>query len=104
MRDLFQDIRYALRGLIRAPGFTSVAILTLALGIGANTAIFTLVYAVILKPLPFRDPGKLIVAWDTYQPQFPKLGVSPVEVEAWQQQTDLLEQTAWTATFRKTLR
>ncbi len=95
MRDLFQDIRYALRGLIRAPGFTSVAILTLALGIGANTAIFTLVYAVILKPLPFRDPGKLIVAWDTYRPQFPKLGVSPVEVEAWQQQTDLLEQTAW---------
>jgi putative ABC transport system permease protein len=95
MGNLIQDIRYALRTLARAPGFSSVAVLTLALGIGANTAIFSLVHAVILKPLPFREPSRLIAAWDTYLPQFPKLGVSPAELEMWQQQTDLFEQTGW---------
>ena len=95
MGQLAQDVRYALRTLARAPAFTSVAILTLALGIGANTAIFSLVHAVILKPLPLREPSSLIAAWDTYLPQFPKLGVSPAELELWQQQTDLFEQTGW---------
>src|ERR1700685_307293 len=92
---MWQDIRYAFRTLLRSPGFTAIAVLTLALGIGANTAIFSLVHAVILKPLPFRHPSRLIAAWDTYLPQFPKLGVSPVELESWQQQTDLFDQTAW---------
>src|SRR5580658_131883 len=95
MIELAQDLRYALRTLARAPAFTGVAVLTLALGIGANTAMFSLVHTVILKPLPFRDPARLIAAWDTYLPQFPKLGVSPAELELWQQQTDLFEQTAW---------
>jgi predicted permease len=92
---IMQDIRYALRGFRRSPGFTAVAVATLALGIGANTAIFSLLYAVILKPLPFREPSRLMAAWDTYEPQFSKLGVSPAEIEAWDAQTDVFESTAW---------
>jgi predicted permease len=99
--EAFKDARYAVRALLRAPVFASISIATLALGIGANTAIFSLVYAVLLKPLPYRDPGRLLVAWDTYLPQdktlpmFPKLGASPPELELWRQQTDIFEDTAW---------
>jgi predicted permease len=95
MGTLWQDVRYALRTFARSPGFTAVAVLTLALGIGANTAIFSLFYAVLLKPLPFREPSRLIAAWDTYHPQFAKLGVSPAEIEAWNAQNDIFAQTAW---------
>ncbi len=103
MGNLIQDVRYAIRTLLRAPGFTLIAVLTLALGIGANTAIFSLVNAVILKPLPFREPSRLIAAWDTYEPQFAKIGVSPTEIRAWSEQTDLFEQTGWYRSVSKDL-
>jgi putative ABC transport system permease protein len=64
METLWQDIRYATRSLLKKPGFTLVVILTLTLGIGANTAIFSVTNAVILKPLPFKDPDRLVNLWE----------------------------------------
>ena len=78
----------------RSPLFTLTVILTLALGIGANTAIFTVVNSILLRPLPYRDPARLVAIWDTYHPSYPKLGVSPAEYEEWTRQTDLFKEVA----------
>jgi putative ABC transport system permease protein len=64
MDSLLQDVRYAIRVCMRTPGFTAVAVLALALGIGANTAIFTIVNAALIERLPFKDPSRLVVLWE----------------------------------------
>ena len=65
MESVFKDISYGLRSLLKHPTFTAIAIVTLALGIGANTAIFTVVNAVVLRPLPYQDPERLAMVWTT---------------------------------------
>ena len=73
---MLDDVRYAIRLLVRAPGFTVVAALTIAVAVGANTAMFSVVRGALLAPLPFPDPDRLMVVWEGYPPVMPRASVS----------------------------
>jgi len=94
METLVQDLRFGIRTLIKSPGFTLVALAALALGIGANTAIFTVVNAVLLRPLPFRDPDRLVMVWE-HSPRTGKPNVvNPQNFKAWEVPKRSFEQMA----------
>jgi putative ABC transport system permease protein len=93
MSTLLQDVRYGLRMLGKNPGFTAVAVLTLALGIGANTAIFSVINAVLLRPLPFHDPDRLVQLWETEAAPGNYTLTGPDYLD-WQAQSQSLEGTS----------
>ncbi|HEV2835060.1 MAG TPA: ABC transporter permease [Pyrinomonadaceae bacterium] len=92
LEDLVQDARYAFRSLRKHPGFTLVAILTLALGIGANTAIFSVINAVLLRPLPYAEPDRLVVLLETISER--PIGVSYPNFVDWRNQQSVFENVA----------
>ena len=93
MSTLLQDLRFALRGLAKQRGFTLVALLTLALGIGANSAIFGIVNAVLLRPLPYQDPDRVVLLWSHWT-NWTKTWVSQGELVDYQEQARSLEHVA----------
>ena len=98
MLGIFHDLKYAVRQLRKAPGFALIAVITLALGIGANTAIFSVVNGVLVRPLPFHDADRLVRIWHTPpQTSFPGMStfaVSPANFLDWQAQNRVFSSMA----------
>src|SRR6267378_4228242 len=94
MDTLLRDIRYGVRSLLKRPGFTTIAVIALALGIGANTAIFSLVNAVLLRPLPFAEPDRLVWMWGNIRTGSNRASVSPLDFLDYRAQTTRFEEFA----------
>jgi putative ABC transport system permease protein len=95
MRTLWQDLRFGARMLLKKPGFTIVAVVTLALGIGANTAIFSLINAVLLRPLPFYEPERLVMVWEEASfAGFPQQEPAPANYVDWKARQSVFEDMA----------
>src|SRR5688500_1258663 len=94
METLLRDVRYGLRGLLKRPGFTAIALVALALGIGANTAIFSLVNAVVLQPLPYPEPDRLVWVWGNIRNAGNRASVSPPDYLDYRDQNKTFEQFA----------
>src|SRR5213593_554558 len=102
MTNWLTDLRLGFRALLRSPGFTVGAILVLALGIGANTAIFSVVNAVLLRPLPYEDPSRLVMLWGNVRRQVvERRGASYPDYADWRDRSRSFESMAavWDSTF-----
>ena len=100
MSNLMQDLRHAVRALLKQPGYLATAMLTLALGIGFSTATFSVVNAVLLRPLPYHDPHELLRLRERSLPQFPQFSVSPGHFLVWKAQTTAFDDmAAWGTQF-----
>src|SRR5690348_16856543 len=95
MDSLLQDIRFGIRTLLKRPGFTAVVVLTLGLGIGANTLIFSVVNAVLLRPLPYKDPDRLVsIFGQNVARGVSSGGVSQLDLVDWKEQNSVFESIA----------
>ena len=96
LETLLQDLRYGLRALLRSPVYAAAAVLSLALGIGANTAMFTIIHALVLRPLPYPEPERLVNVWSafTWQGVHGWGSVSVPDLQDWRQQNDVFEEMA----------
>lgn len=94
MDTVLQDLRYGVRMLLKRPGFTMVAVLALALGIGANSAIFSVVNSVLLKPLPYENPDRIVLIWTQFPPDLPQNWVSGPELVDFRERTNTIEEFA----------
>jgi len=94
VKDFMQDLRYAVRMMIKTPGLAAVAVIILALGIGANTAIFSVVNGVLLKPLPYRDPARLVMVWAKNPKGIPRNQVSAPNFRDWKNRNHAFEDMA----------
>lgn len=93
MDTLIQDLRYGMRVLFRKPGFAAVAVLTLAIGIGANTAIFSVVNGILLRPLPYKDAGRIVTLWQSnIQKGVERVDVSPANFIDWQEKNQVFDE------------
>jgi putative ABC transport system permease protein len=97
MDSLRQDLRYAFRTLLRSPVFALVAVMTIGIGIGANTAIFSVVNAVLLRPLPYMEPERLFMMWGTY-PDFGQTSTSLPDFRDYREQSTVFEELAASST------
>src|SRR5690606_15312355 len=93
LQDLWRDLRLTARMLRARPAFTAVAVLTLALGLGANTAIFSVVHAVLLRPLPYAEPGRLVFLW-SHTPERGNENLTPGRLLDFAERTESLESFA----------
>ena len=89
--DFLQDVRYTFRQLRNSPGFTAAALLTLALGIGATSAVFSVVRTVMLDPLPYHDPDRIVAVWETNRGGTSRNVIAPANFVAWRERTRTLE-------------
>src|SRR4051812_42939629 len=95
MNALFADLKLALRRLRQRPGFTLAAAFALALGIGSTTSVYSVLQAVVLRPLPYRDPGQLLLVWES-QPAMPNASISAPDFRDWREQAKTVEMSTYT--------